>query len=346
MSSNFLPGILAALLVFGPSLQLMAQLTGGPYRVGFSKIVYPTERQSNGERIDLLLNIWYPTGEQGETIRLADFTWLHNSLSDPADSAKVAAISSLEMTLRRWFGPFGEERWHSLIKAPSNSLLNAAPMTQRFPLIVGRLRIFSTTLTAEELASHGFIVCMLTKVDDFPPDNHEAYLRQVSDEIGFFVGIKHFLSEKGLCNERCGLLGFSGNGISPFIAAMHTSEFNSTVLLESGVFLRDIHDIIKLHPLFSRDKFQSELLFLYNKQRFEKEQMALHFAELPTQKKQLVLIDNESQHHWDFATEGTIASHYLENRPEAIRSRQLADFRHINELVVAFFRKTLQDDNK
>jgi hypothetical protein len=313
------------------------------HRVGYTRITLPSIRQSDGQEVKLLLNVWYPTPDKGERIPLLDFTWLHLSPQDPDDSMRTSQITSLKSDLSRWFGGFEGRNWLELTKATTSSQIDASFMSQRFPLIIGRLRAFSTTHTIEELASHGFIICMLNGVDDFPPDNHEAYLRQVSDEIGFFVAVNEFFSKTlNLSTEKAGLLAFSGNGVSAFLAVMHTDVFSSLVLLESGVFLNDIYEIVRLHPYFSKIKFQTELLFLYNKQRFEKEQMKHLYDALPALSKELKLVDNEAQHHWDFATEGTIASIYLKNRPEEVRARQLAEFKWINLTIVDFFNRTLK----
>jgi hypothetical protein len=315
----------------------------GQYRVGYTRIILPGMRQSNGEKVKLLLNVWYPTPDKGKCVPLLDFTWLHLYSQNPGDSVKLGQMTSLKNDLREWFGGFEESQWLELQRATSHSQIDASFMNQRFPLIVGRLRAFSTTHTMEELASHGFIICMLTAVDDYPPDNHEAYLRQVSDEIDFFIAIKEFFSRTmKLSTAKTGLLAFSGNGVSPFIAVMRTDIFSSLALLESGVFLDDIYEIMQLHPYFSKTEFQTELLFLYNKQRFEKLQMKSRFDALPTPAKELKLVDNERQHHWDFATEGTIASLYLKNRPEEVRARQLAEFKLINQSIVDFFNRTLK----
>jgi hypothetical protein len=315
----------------------------GQYHVGYTRITLPGTRQSDGEKVNLLLNVWYPTPDKEPRIPLLDFTWLHLSPQVVEDSLKLGQIASLKNDLREWFGEFEEPQWHELTKAKTHSQINASFMSQRFPLIIGRLRAFSTTLTIEELASHGFIICMLTGVDDYPPDNRDAYLRQVSDEISFFLDTKEFFSKtRKISTDKAGLLGFSGNGVSPFIAAMHTDAFSSLVLLESGVFLNDIYEIIQLHPYFSKSRFQTELLFLYNKQRFGNQKMKSLFDELPAFSKELKLFDNEAQHHWDFATEGTIASKYLMNRPDQTEARQLAEFKAINQSIVDFFNRTLK----
>jgi hypothetical protein len=342
----FFASLAFTFIVYANGNQASAREISGPYRVGYRKETLSTTRQSNGERVDLLLNIWYPTQDNGKPVRLLDFTWLHLMTGEPGDSLKLAEENSLNKSVSQWYGKFEEEQWAELSAISSNSQLNAAFINRRFPLIIGRLRAFSTTHTVEELASHGFIICMLTGVDDYPPDNHEAFLRQVSDEIDFFLAIKKYFSkELNLSQGKAGLLGFSGNGISPFIAAMHTDAFSSLVLLESGVFLKDIYEIIQLHPFFSKRRFDTDLLFLYNRQRFEKEQMKTMYDELPAKSKQLLLVDNEAQHHWDFATEGTIASKYLKNRAEEISVRQLDEFKKINQDVVNFFKRTLKENN-
>jgi len=335
---------LAVIFLALASYPILGQQLTTKFNVGFKKITLSSARETTGEKVDLLLNVWYPTLDNAPRILLLDFTWLQLAESDPGAAIKAKSIASLKTSLRQWFGEFDDTRWQTLTAVPSKSQLNAASISERLPLIIGRLRAFSTTHTMEELASNGFVVCMLTGVDDYPPDNHDAYLGQVTDEIGFFKHIrKHFTEELKMCTNVSGLFGFSGNGLSAFMAAMHSSEFASLALLESGVFLRNLYDILQMHPHFSKEQFNTDLLFIYNKQRFAKENIAPLLDQLPARSKQLILVDNEMQHHWDFATEGTLASTYLKNRPERAQQQQLKEFEKINQDIVDFFKSTLLD---
>jgi hypothetical protein len=91
------------------------------------------------------------------------------------------------------------------------------------------------------------------------------------------------------------------------------------------------------HPSYDPLKFTTPLLFLYNKGRFEANKSSENFWKLKTPDKFLVLFDDPAQHHWDFATEGFVASSILGNRESGVSEKQKASFVAMNELVLRFF---------
>jgi hypothetical protein len=313
----------------------------GKYAVGFKQLTIPCPVEINGNNsIELVLNLWYPTADRtGQHTRILDYTF--NNIypaSSLNDSIKDVLVNDLRKDIRRWFGEVNDENWEKVEMLKSASFENANVHAKKFPLIAGRIRIFSNTFTNEFVASHGYVVCMINAVEDYPPDNEQAYHKQVTNEITFFPHVKKYLQENlKLTTGDAGLIGFSGSGLSQFIAMMNMKDFSALALIESGVYLDGLFEIISRHPGYAPQNFTGALLFLYNKRRLEKLANATNLPKLKTVNKHVVLFDSENQHHWDFASEGTLASLFAGTRSNEARVRQIKDFNTMNDLIVRFF---------
>lgn len=66
---------------------------------------------------------------------------------------------------------------------------------------------------------------------------------------------------------------------------------------------------------------------------------------MSTTEKFLVLFNDSTQHHWDFATEGITSALFLSNRPEETAKKQLKNFGVINDFLLRFFNRYLKDRN-
>ncbi len=316
----------------------------GSYAVGFRQILI--ENKQTPETSDsLLLNLWYPTMDMlNNRIPLSAFAY-NNLSSDPlfTDSLKLTGLNELKKTLTKWYGDIEEGRWQDFLKVNSKAHHYAAYYPGRFPVIIGRLRAFSTTLTNEMLASYGYVVCMLTPVENFPPSDEKAYLKQVDNEIENFKNAREYLNQSlGITSNESALLGFSGNGVSPFLAGMQSTDFNAVALIESGIFLEDIYIIISKAPYYIHNSYKLPLFFSYNQQQYDQNRMVNLYDSLAGHIKHQLLIDNPEHHHWDFATEGTVAAKYLGNRAPQHIKNQMIGFELINTSLLQFFDKYLK----
>jgi hypothetical protein len=349
-SLKIFPAILFILTLECPA-QLSQPLETGRYAVGF-RVIKITALNSNeiSDPVQLVLNLWYPTERKTPAeIRLLDYAHLH--LSTLPDTEYGSVIEREKLNVRSFisknFGTVNETDWKRVEQQRAYATLEAPYFPSKFPLILGRLRPFSTTYTNEYLASHGYVVCMLNGVEDFPPDNRPAYHGQVTREIGFYHHIDKFLTDSlKITNGVSGSMGFSGGGFSQFIAPMHSNAFQAVALLESGIFLDgDLFEIVSSHPYYHPKEFNTPLLFLYNKGRFEKNVASQRFFDLNTPDKYLILFNDSTQHHWDFATEGTIASLFLNIRGEKVSTSQIDTFKELNGIILKFFNQYLKAES-
>ena len=333
------------------SAQLSQPLETGGYLVGFKVLRIASPNPNGlGDSVELVLNLWYPAEKKSPAeIRLLDYTHLHLSKLPDAEYRIVIERENqnIKSFISKNFGTFSETDWKRVEQQRALATLNTPYSSSKFPLILGRLRALSTTYTNEYLASHGYVVCMLNGVEDFPPDNRPAYHGQVTREIDFYHYIEKFLTDSlKISNGVSGLMGFSGGGFSQFIAPMNSNAFQAVALLESGIFLDgDLFEIVSAHPYYNPKEFNTPLLFLYNKNRFEKNVSSERFFDLNTPEKYLILFNDSTQHHWDFATDGTIASLFLNTGTEKVSTNQIDTFKELNGIVLKFFNQYLKRQN-
>ena len=333
-------------MLFSQSVKTPA-LPRGPFPVGYKTISIWFPRQG-GDSIELILNLWYPTEiSQGNKTRLLNFTFSHLAPDKLNDSIKDAHTSSIKKDTDRWFGVSSDEKWKALGSQYTYSTQDAPFHANKFPLILGRLRVFSTTFSNEFAASYGYVVCMINAVEDFPQDNAAAYQNQVTNEINFYSFIRKYLHKTlSITSSVAGLMGFSGSGLSQFMTPMVMKDFSAVALLESGVYLNGVFEVLSSHMSYAPEKYDAALLFLYNKERFEKLSHASNFTALTGNNKHLVLFDSDDQHHWDFATEGVMTSLFLQTRPENTAKAQIRLFNTMNSLIVEFFDHYLKTKTK
>ncbi len=330
--------------LFAGCLLAQSQNPKGQFAVGFRQI-YLENSETEQVSHPLILNLWYPTLDTlNHQIPISTFAY--NYLPgdmEITDSLKWSKLNELKETLIKWYGGFEEERWESFINANSNAHQDAPYHPHRFPSIIGRLRAFSTTLINEMLASNGYMVCMLTPVEDYPPSNELDYLRQVDNEIRHFEYARRYLNQViGISSKESALMGFSGNGVSPFLGGMISENFEAVALIESGVFLDDIFAIISKVPYYSHTSYKMPIYYSYNKQQYEQNSMSTLYDSLAGDQKHQLLIDNPEHHHWDFATEGTIAAKLLGNREQSHIRNQAIEIGLIHSSLLEFFNNYLK----
>lgn len=350
-----LPGFAQFLFLFSILSTALAQnnepLPKGPFAIGYSVITLPYFNANHDpDSVQLTLNIWYPTEKGSDTrMKLLDYLHFHMRLLPPAQYERFIETETTEFLkfTEKNFGTVDSARWSNLSDKRTDAYFNAPFASRTFPLITGRLRAFSMTYTNEFLASNGYIICMINGVEDFPPDNRAPYHRQIMKEIEYYDAVKDYLTNSlKITSGKTGLLGFSGGGFSQFFVPMHQSDYDAVGLMESGIFLDgDLFDIVSSHPYYDPGKYNTPLLFLYNKQRFEANESAKNFRRLNTAEKFLVLFNDPDQHHWDFATEGITAALFLNNRPLAKAGKQIRTFGVMNDLMLRFFDRYLKGRN-
>ena len=318
---------------------LHGALEPGPHRVGFTVITVndatrPSgpKRDAAGKPIDAArrtrsidVHVWYPAMGGATPMTLADYT-----------GADAAARRERQERLRRFLGEFGtvtDDAWTRLLAMPLLAARDAAPAAGRFPLLVGHLREFSTTVTNEYLASHGYVVAMArTPREPDPPVSGAGLEIGVRDMEAAIPALRAlpYVDQAAL-----GTFGFSGNGFSQILLAMRHPDIDAVCDLESAIF--DSRMMWPLSTGWGYDVAALRVPFLhtYGAELAKRENRIGDFEKMRYSPRHHLVVDAPRLHHWDFATEGMAAS-VLRLRGDDSVKTQLA-FETTNRYVRAFF---------
>jgi hypothetical protein len=331
---------------------LFGSLSPGRYAVGFMKRELRDSTRLELPKIDsagrvetrdrsraLTVHMWYPAARSTTTaMTFADYMSSHF-----ADTVSRATRQANEDNVRRFlteFGPFSDSSWAALRRTPLLARRNATPVSGRYPLIVGSLRRFSTTITNEYLASHGYVVAMIDGAQPDLPDAGAGLEISLRD-MEFVVPQMRKLAF--VDPVRLAALGFSGNGFSQILFAMRHPDVDAVSDLESALFDDRVfwplsrgwgYDVAALHVPF---------LHTYSVPLSKRENRFAEFENMRYSTRYHYLVDAPGIHHWDFATEGMAASTVLGNRG-ANGSRLGKAFETTNRYLLAFFNAYVKGD--
>jgi hypothetical protein len=175
----------------------LEELPIGKYPVGFKVVTFEDGTRLTARDRDLLnqedntstirkinIHIWYPSEQNGRAplMTLSDYcvSSLMDETNQSLDPGRVSGrLNSLRDQLKNFFGEVDEKSFQAAMATQMIARKNVKPSGDKFPLLIGMLRPFSTTITNEFLASHGFIVVMV-RSSDLPVSLKELPIRTLT----------------------------------------------------------------------------------------------------------------------------------------------------------------------
>ena len=279
-TTNFIS--LATLLFFTNILAadsaFWGNLKSGPHAVGFQIVekydyARPFKRKkdyegnlTSGERgRPLQINIWYPAKAAQTPMTLADYVHLTatEDLSDLSDDAKRQ--SEKRFVQARWFQGVPEDKLTKLLGQSTRAYRDTEHAQGRFPLIVlanssSLSAPFSHFVLAEYLASHGFIVASTpAKGAQSPGLNSRESSVQMQD-LQFVIGSLH--DYPSLDRDKLALIGFGLGGLSTALLAMHNTDVDAMVSLDSILANRFGYSLIFQNSLYKPNQFTVPVLHI------------------------------------------------------------------------------------
>lgn len=302
---------------------LPAGLESGPRAVGFRIATYhdasrpvggrvpATERTGNRAR-PLRVHIWYPAAARGATtMTVGDYL----DAAGPAAGAHredVSRLSGLRPT---------DAEWSTYLGYQLTAARDATPARGEHPLIVGMLRPVSMAVSAEHLASHGYVVALVER------QPREAVVAEglarealvLNEYVRDMQVIAARLREETYVDKvRLGAIGFSGDGLAQLILAMRHPDVDAVSLLETGWLspaqINSYQESTEHDPLALR----AALFYAYSENLGRNS--VEHVAELTGMRyapRSLLYIGEPKMTHLDFATEGLVLTEVLEARRQA-----------------------------
>jgi hypothetical protein len=315
-----------SLLLFPASViaqQPYADLPTGKYAVGFRIVKLidenrlsgpPTDYLGNKQEVgprEIIVHIWYPaqpsSGEKMTVAEYAHTTVMTSANENLTDQQKAAQWETVKASFIRFFGQAPDDAWTRLAATKMMGVKDARPASEKFPLLVGTLRPFSTTVTNELMASNGYVVAMIhgSNRGTFA----QAALQQVPDlQLTMAWAAKNMSVDP----ERMGAYGFSGSGFIPFMISMHDPRIRAVADLESALFGIDARDA----DYWNAAKLRVPFMHIYNRELAKRDTHFSEFHRMRFAKRYHVQLNQTNWHHWNIATEGYLSCVVVRNRGE------------------------------
>ena len=301
---------------------LHGRLDTGPHRVGVTHLVLRDRQRPEGAAtrdghavtLDararvVRVQLWYPSRPDaaGPAMTVADYLDAHlPDLPDQAARAsrRLARIANFRQTMGS-FGPVTDAQVETLLGQPFLARRDAPPAAGPFPLIVGQLRPFATTIVNEHLASHGYVVAMVSGTSPGTSDAGAGLEVAVRD---MELAIAEMRTRAWVHPSSLAVLGFSGAGFSQVLLAMRHPDVQAVCDLESAIF--DDRVMWPLSRGWGYDVAALKVPFLhtYGVPLSARENRRGDFEAMRYARRYHFLVDAPGLTHGDFASEGMIAS--------------------------------------
>jgi hypothetical protein len=337
-----------------PRSPLHGTLQPGRHGVGFTvlKLSDPSrpvraDRDSSGAPVAMVdraraidVHVWYPAiASASPRLTVREYAVAHLPAGD------ATATDERLAGLRRFLGQFGtmaDDAWSGLLTTPLLAVREAPRATGRFPLVIGQLRPFSTTVTSEYLASHGYVVAMTHSQGGPEPAGAGAGLEVAVRDME--LAIVALRARPDVDQAALAALGFSGAGFSQILLAMRHPDVDAVCDLESAIF--DDRMMWPLSRAWGYDLAAMRVPFLhtYSVPLAKRENRLADFEAMRYSARHHYLVDAPQIHHWDFATEGMAASVLRLRGDASTRLQQV--FETTNRYVLAFFNAYVKGDQQ
>jgi tetratricopeptide (TPR) repeat protein len=337
------------------------QLPKGRYAVGFKTFVivdenrivrpeynYLGEKDKTDRRRKFQIHLWYPAEVKNEpkmTLEAYNLAHITENFDEKPDN-KVKTREN--QRLRDFYqnnlkAQYTESDWQKMLAMPLLAHKKAGFAEGKFPLLVGSLRPYSTTLTNEMLASQGYIVAMVHLLYE-PPYNQLEYMRSYPDQIfDFQIAMNHIIKTGKVAADQIGTFGFSGSGFAQVLWAMNDSRVRALADLESGIYMDGLWQSFSSSNLYDIHKLKIPFLHLFGRDLSAQEKFIEQFEKKKHAERYYVKLNQAHLHHWDFATEGYTSAAILKGRGE-LNENIKQSFELANLYLLQFFNAYLKNE--
>jgi len=340
------------------NMQVFGGLPLGNMHIGFKiTTIYDDTRLTGpdknilGEKVTtdrtrkITLHIWYPAelDARASAMSLGDYalSYQQEEVNQPIDTAaRTRRFNTLRDQLKNFFGSVNEKDLEKCLEAQLLARKNASPAKGKFPVLVGMLRSFSTTLTNEFLASHGYIVVMV-KPSAFPASVMSLrYIDEVQDLRRATLYAMHSLNADP---DAIGSFGFSGAGFTQVLFSMNDYRPKALADLESGLYMEGLWQSWSTCDYYNVNNLRIPFLHIFSRDLSKKEKYISEFKNTRFSRRYYLMLNQPALHHWDFATEGMISCTILKMRgPQQQNIQSSSELANI--YLLNFFNQELKND--
>jgi tetratricopeptide (TPR) repeat protein len=301
---------------------LWSDLESGPYAIGFRTIkIFDYTRvvrlkqdregvPTVGERAQpLLISVWYPAKKSAAGRRLSFSGYLYASaldaqLTEPsAERKKNVEIELRDFYERPFNFPYGkmpDEGWKKLLDTEMQALADAEAEPGSYPLIVGVGGPLGNGVTNEYLASHGYIVAIVSSFSDATQGvlRTESYLHDLE------FTLSQMRSFPNVDRNRLGVYGFSFAGAPALLLGMTNSDVDAIAAVESAIFIDRYTATLKPSASYNLTRLRAPFFHMFRRDLSDKEEKLDDFRNLRYSQRYRYLLNHEPLVHQDFSTHG------------------------------------------
>ena len=312
---------------------LWGELAAGQYPVGFKLV---REHDNTRDSRPMVVSLWYPAvnSASSKPVLFKDYLAAGANLaSPPSDSEKVTAYEDFHKTLERPFisgQKIPDDRYNAVLNLAPAATWNLPEAKGKFPSVIMSSEPESLSITAEYLASHGFVVAAINAPygSTQPPDS--LLWVQPTQDIQWLLDYVTKLGNVDAANISA--LGFGGGIQSAFYLTMKTDRLKSLVNLEGGVFgPRSLtNKSIEYHP----EKMKTPMLHIIGRSQQNEDDQGQQRALINTKLYKAFLQRDELRHH-DFSIYGRVLNAGLKMRGDAARMADDA-YVSVHKMILEF----------
>ena len=322
---------------------LWGKLEYGPHAVGFELIDTSdnTRTFDDVEPRPIRMSVWYPTeATTTQTLSYGEIVWLHERA--PGGSSRAADRAARESVAERWALSQGYSGavLEKLLSADTASVQDA-PVSEAgpFPLVLYApgygSRVTPHTVTAEYLASHGYVVVSLPSQGDgregitFDAAGLETQTRDLEFALGWG-------RERPFVGPHAATVGFSFGGGAALLTAMRNPAVRAVVGLDGVAGAQ--HSFSNIRNTVGFDRARARVPLLEMRRSDVPWTDATLIESLHLAPRTWITVDDAQ--HLDFIPKLTMAaSAGADHRP-----RQLRIYRDVARLLRAFLDLHLKGD--
>lgn len=294
---------------------LWGGLKHGVYQVGF-KLVQERDQSRNGR--PMVVSLWYPAkaSASAQPVLFKDYLSagiITPSLSQPTNAQKESAYEEFRTLLEKPFlfggAPVAKEDFNKVLELPSAAKWNAAEADGTFPCVLISTEPESLSVTAEFLASNGFVVAAINApYGNVQPPDSLLWVEPTADILWLANYTKKL---KNIDQSKLACLGFGGGIQSSFFLTMKMEGIKALVNLEGGVFgPRSLTDkSVEYHP----EKMRTPMLHIVASFQRNEDDVKQQRALVNT-KIYRAYIQHDGLRHHDFSMFGRVFNKGLKMR--------------------------------
>lgn len=294
--------------------QLWGSLPVGPHAVGFKLM---RERDPARDNRPMVVSLWYPgrASASARQVLLKDYPSariINATFTEPTEDEKKQQYLQLHHVLEAPFifgAKLSYDQFAPVLEAPTAAKWDLKEARGKFPLVVMRSEPEGLSVTAEYLASNGFVVAAIHAPYD--QDQQPDSLFYVSATKDLLWLLNRTKSLGSVDQNKIAAIGFGGGVQGAFYITMLTDKIKGLVNLEGGVFgpRSKTDKNINYFP----EKMRTPMLHIIATSQQKEDDIAQESALVNTTLYR-AFVQHESLRHHDFSIYGRVYGRGLNGR--------------------------------